>query len=382
MVVVGAGLGGGRTCAALRAAGFEGELTLVGAEQHAPYDRPPLTKGVLTQASDPDLGLDLAELRVDFLPGVRATGLDLAQRTLATDAGEQPHDALVLATGASPIRLPGDGPQVTIRTLDDAVALRDRLRPGSRLAIIGAGWIGAEIATAAVGLGAHVTCLEGADAPLAGPLGSEVGRLLLPWWHDVDLRLGVQVASVERDGVRLVGGELVPADTVLTAIGVRPEVGWLAHSGLEMAAGGVAVDSDRRTSDPHVYAIGDAAARWSDSLAARVHSGHWDEAVNGAIAVAATIVGKPQGLDEVPYFWSDQFGRKIQYVGQHRPSDTLVMRTHDDPAKWGAAWLDDHGRLTAHVSVGFPRAMVGARMAIQERRPIDPERCRDLAAAL
>ena len=382
VVVVGAGLAGGRTCAALRAAGFSGTIVLVGVEKHLPYDRPPLSKAVLSAGVDPDLGIDLEALGVEPRLGVRAVGVDLQARLLETDGGTESYDVLVLATGAEPVRLPGSGDQVTLRTLDDARELRSRMVPGARVVIIGAGWIGAEVATAALAAKCHVTCLEGAATPLAGPLGEEVGARFMPWWQDVDLRLKVRVDRVEQHAVVLVDGEAVPADVVVTGIGVRADVAWLEKAGLVVGAGGVAVDADRRTSDPHVYALGDIAARWSDRLRQRVHSGHWDEAANGPAAVTSAIMGTPRSLDEVPYFWSDQFGHKIQYVGQHSSSDRVVLRHHADAEKWGAAWLDDDSRITAHLSVDFPKGMVRARAAISAGRVVDPDRCRDLAEAI
>lgn len=380
IVVVGAGLAGGRTCVALRQLGHRGPVILIGAEEHLPYDRPPLSKAVLASGADPGLGLELDG--VDVRLGVRATGLDLAATTLTTDAGEVSYDVLVLATGAEPVRLPGEGRQVSLRTREDATLIRAELRPGSRVVLVGAGWIGAEVATAAVAAGCRVTCLEGGAAPLAGPLGAEVAARFLPWWREVDLRTGVQVEEITADGVRLRDQTLAPADLVVTGVGVRPAVGWLAESGLELAGGGVAVDGDGRTSDPAVFAVGDVAARWSPRLGARVHAGHWDEAVNGASAVAQTIVGAAAGADRVPYFWSDQFGRKVQYVGQHGPADRAVLREHDDPEKWGVAWLAEDGRLTAHLNVGYPKAMVQARVAVEEQRRVDDEAVRRLDAAL
>jgi len=381
VVVVGAGLAGGRTCVALRQAGHAGGIVLVGAEEHRPYDRPPLSKAVLTDPDeDPDLGLDLDG--VDLRLGVRATGLDLGGRTLGTDSGDVRYDALVLATGAEPVVLPGDGPQVTLRTKEDAVRVRAALVPGARIVLVGAGWIGAEVATAALAAGCDVVALEAGPAPLAGPLGPDVAARFLPWWAGVDLRTGVLVERVESGGVRLGDGSLVPADLVVSGVGVRPAVGWLQDSGLELTAGGVAVDGDGRTSDPHVFAVGDVASRHSPRLGERVHSGHWDEAVNGATAVANAVLGRPQGTDRVPYFWSDQFGRKVQYVGQHGALDTAVLREHDDPEKWGVAWLAEDGRLTAHLNVGFPRAMVRARAALEAGKVVDPAAITRLDAEL
>ncbi|MET8217166.1 NAD(P)/FAD-dependent oxidoreductase [Streptomyces hirsutus] len=374
VVVVGGGIGGGRTCAALRSAGFDGEIVLIGDELHEPYDRPPLTKAFLHGDVDLDLGLGLAELEVSFARDERATGLDLAHRRVTTDRSSHDYDFLVIATGACPVTLPGDGPQVTLRTREDAERLRESLVPGARLVVIGAGWIGAEVSTAALTRGCRVTCVELGAAPLEGPLGPEVGRRLLPWWQDVDLRTSTRVREVSAEGVVLADGELIPADAVVTGVGVRADTDWLARAGLAVEAGGVAVDADRRTSDPHVFAVGDVAARWSDLLGRRVHPGHWDEAVNGALAAAGSIVGTPKSADDVPYFWSDQFGRKLQYVGQRHPGDRVFLREHDDPERWGAAWIDAEGRLSAHLSVGFPRSMVQARVAIAERRIIDLSR--------
>lgn len=382
VVIAGGGVGGGRTCAALRSAGYEGEILLIGDELHDPYDRPPLTKAFLQGEVDIDLGLGLADRGVVHVRGERATGLDLGERCVRTDCSSYAYGALVIATGAQPIRLPGDGPQVTLRTREDAENLRDALVPGARLVLVGAGWIGAEVATAALARGCRVTCVELGSTPLEGPLGPEVGERLRPWWSDVDLRTSTKVREVTMGGVLLADGELVPADVVVTGVGVRAETGWLADAGLAVECGALAVDADRRTSDPHVFAVGDVAARWSDVLGQRVHPGHWDEAVNGALAAARAIVGTPKASDDIPYFWSDQFGRKLQYVGQHRPADRVLIREHDDPGRWGAAWVDVDGRLTAHLSVSFPRAMVQARAAIAERRIIDPSRARSLTEPL
>lgn len=381
VVVIGAGLAGGRTCVALREAGFGGKIVLIGAEEHLPYDRPPLSKSVLVSGGDTGLGYDFDGLAVTVRLSESARDLDLARRLVTTDRGDIRYDVLVAASGARPIRLPGEGRQIYLRTREDAEQLRNGLQPGARVVVIGGGWIGAEVATAALARGCTVTCLEGAEVPLAVQLGPEVAARLLPWWAGVDLRCGVHVREVTRDGVCLVDGTMVPADLVVTGVGVRAVTEWLAGSGLELDHG-VAVDCDRRTSDNHVYAVGDVAARWSPRYSARVVGGHWDEAVNGPTAVAASIVGAPKGADDVPYFWSDQFGRKIQYVGQHGPEDRLVLREHDDPAKWGAAWVGADGELRAHLSVGAPRAMVNARQVIEEGRRMDMTSIGSLTALL
>lgn len=382
VLIVGGGIGGGRTCAALRSEGFTGRITLVSAEEHDPYDRPPLSKTCLTDSADPCLGIDLDDLDVLVLRGVRATGLNRDIRTVVTTDGDLTYDTLVLATGSAPVRLPGDGQQLTLRTREDCEKLRAALHPGARIVVVGAGWIGAEVATAALGFGCSVTCVEAGDGPHAGPFGVTVAQRLAAMWEGVDLRTRTGVAAIEAAGVRLTNGTVLPADAVVVGVGARADLDWLAHAGLEVDRQGVCVDSDRRTSDPTIYAVGDIASRWSDRLSQRVHTGHWDEATTGAAVVAGSIMQSREGDDTVPYFWSDQFGCKIQYVGQHRHDDRLVVREHPTTDRWGAVWIDASNRVTAHLSVGFPRAMIQARTAITDGREVDMEALTDLTARL
>ena len=266
VVVAVPGLAGLRTVEELRARGYGGQITLVGAETRPPYDRPPLSKKLMTgELDDTSLRADLDSLGARVLLGHTAT--QLRPGVLTTDAGEHDFDALVLATGATPVRLPGPGPQHVLRTMDEALALRALLRPGTTLCVVGAGWIGAELATAATKRGSQVTVLEAAETPLAAAVGPEVGAITAGWYAEagVDLRLGQKVGSIEAGGVALAGGEWLAADVVVTAIGVRPEVGWLAGSGIELE-NGIAVDARLRTSMPGVYAAGDCASFWSGAL--------------------------------------------------------------------------------------------------------------------
>ena len=382
VVVVGGGIGGGRTCAALRSEGFTGQITLVSAEEHDPYDRPPLSKACLTDSADPGLGIDLDDLEVRVLRGARATELDRETRTVATTDGDLTYDTLVLATGSAPVRLPGDGEQLTLRTREDCEKLRAALQPGARIVIVGAGWIGAEVATAAREFGCSVICVEAGDGPHAGPFGTAVAQRLAAMWEGVDLRTRAGVAAIGDASVRLTDGTLLPTDAVVVGVGARADLDWLADAGLEVDRQGVCVDSDRRTSDPKIYAVGDIASRWSNRLSQRIHTGHWDEATTGAAVVAGSIMQSRKGDDDIPYFWSDQFGCKIQYVGQHRQDDRLVVREHPTTDRWGAVWVDSSNRVTAHLSVGFPRAMVQARTAIAEGREVDTEALTDLTARL
>ncbi len=266
IVVVGAGLAGLRTIEELRARGYTDRVTLVGAEARPPYDRPPLSKKFLTgELDDTSLRADLDSLDIDARLGETATGL--RPGALSTDRGELDFDALVLATGAAPVRLPGPGRQHLLRTFDDALVLRELLTPGTRLCVAGAGWIGAELATAARKRGCEVTVLEAAGAPLAAAVGAEIGAVTAAWYAEAgaELRLGQQVGSIEDGGVALADGGWIDADVVVTAIGVRPSVAWLAGSGIELD-NGVAADAQLRTSVPGVFAAGDCASFWSQPV--------------------------------------------------------------------------------------------------------------------
>jgi 3-phenylpropionate/trans-cinnamate dioxygenase ferredoxin reductase component len=267
--------------------------------------------------TDTTLPVDLAGLGVQVLLGTAATSLRPDERTVLTVNGEVTYDGLVVATGASPVRLAGDGEQVLLRTFDDARALRDQLVPGARILVIGASWIGAEVVTAAMAAGCRVTCLEAGAGPAAQVFGARVAGRFLPWWEGVDLRCGTAVARVENGGVLLQDGTLVPADTVVTGIGVRPETGWLEGSGLHLDRG-VVVDARLRAA-PGIVAVGDVAARWPPRWNRQLRITHWDDASCGpAVAVASLLAAGDTGPvhDPVPYFWSDQFGHKLQYLGQ------------------------------------------------------------------
>lgn len=366
MVVVGGGLASVRLCATLRRKKFAGRLTVVRAEQEVPYDRPPLSKSVLMGDRDESpLPFDAERLDVDLRLGIRATDLSTDRRVLVTEAGEIAYDALAIATGASPVRLPGNGPQVTLRTLDEARHLREALSPGQRIVIIGASWIGAEVATAARARGCTVTCLELGPEPLSGALGTAAGAATRPWWSQVDLRTGVTVTAVEQDGVRLSTGETIPADLVVTGIGVRPDISWLEGSGVRTDRG-VLTDTRCRTNVDGIVALGDVAQRWTDHTGEHRCAEHWDEANTVAGVATQTLLGILDGKehDPVPYFWSDQFGRKLQYVGAHAPTDTLDLEVGDDGTLVRARWSTEDGSLTAWLGVDLPTDVVKARAAV------------------
>jgi 3-phenylpropionate/trans-cinnamate dioxygenase ferredoxin reductase subunit len=380
VVIAGAGLAGLRTLEELRGGGYGGEVTLIGAEPRPPYDRPPLSTGVLAgTVTDTTLrgDTDLAELRAEVRLGETVTGL--ADGVLRTTRAEYPFDRLVLATGAAPRFLPGPGPQRCLRTLDDALALHALLKPGLRLAIAGAGWIGAELATAAAAKGCQVTVIEAAPVPLAAALGTEVGGQLARWYADagVELRLSTGVSSVEPGGLALAGGSWLAADEVVTAIGARPQLDWLAGSGVTVD-GCVEVDEYLQSSVPGVYAVGDCSAFMSRRYGRRLRFEHWDVAMRAPEVAAANLLGGREHYDPVPYFWSEQFGRMVQYTGLHGPSDRLVWRGDPGAGKFGACWLAGD-RLTALMSVGVPKDLMQARRLITAGAAVDPGRIADPA---
>ncbi|MGI5321851.1 NAD(P)/FAD-dependent oxidoreductase [Actinomadura nitritigenes] len=393
VIVVGGGLAGVRAAEALRSKGYEGELTLVSAERHMPYDRPPLSKAVLAgDSDDTTVDADWDALRCELLLGERATGLRLDGPghggTVASTAGDLPFDGLVIATGAEPVTLPGDGRQHVLRTIDDSRDLRGRLTEGARIVIVGAGWIGAEVATTAAKKGCAVTVVEAADTPLAVALGQEIGALTIPWYAEagVELRTGVKVAAVEHGGLALAGpggGERIDADEVVVGIGVRPALGWLDGSGLLLERGVVTDGSFRAVADdeagtvrPDVVAVGDCAAWWSDRYGRRLLVEHWDTALNAPDVAAAALLGQDAVYDAAPYFWSEQFGRMVQYAGHHARSERLVRRGDPSGRKWAVAWLTGD-RLDAILTVDRPRDLVQARRVIAAGTPVDPEAIAD-----
>jgi 3-phenylpropionate/trans-cinnamate dioxygenase ferredoxin reductase component len=377
VVVAGAGLAGLRTAAELRERGFIGQITLVGAETLPPYDRPPLSKKVLTDGIDPSLQADFGALKVDFRPGEAATGMDAG--ALITDRGKYPYDHLVLATGAVPVALPGPGRQRFLRSYGDALALRDLLQAGLRLTIVGAGWIGAELATAAAACGCEVTVVEAGPAPLASAVGAPVGSQTSRWYAaaGVRLRTGAAVESVEPGGLALAGGDWIAADEIVTAVGVRPATGWLEGSGVWLE-NGVAVDAGLRASLPGVYAVGDCAAFQSRRFGRRLRFEHWDVALHAPEVVAANVLGADDAYDPVPYFWSEQFGRMMQYAGYHGDAEQLLWRGDPAGPAWAACWLAV-GRLVAILTVDRPRDLLQARRLIASAAPVDVGRLADPA---
>ncbi|WP_416967147.1 NAD(P)/FAD-dependent oxidoreductase [Streptomyces sp. 4F14] len=393
VVVVGAGMAGVQTAVALREQGFTGTVTVIGAEPHQPYDRPPLSKAVLLGKTDGSaFDIDFTALGIDLLLGREALAVRVEEHVVDTDGGPVPYDTLVLATGAEPVLLPGtEGvPGVhLLRTLDDAERLRPVLADQHDVVVVGAGWIGAEFATAAREAGCAVTVVEAADRPLAGALPAEVAAPMTDWYADlgVDLRTHARVRSVEPGAVLLDDGTRIPAGAVLVGIGARPATGWLRSSGIALGAHGeVVTDAHLRTSAADVHAVGDCASFPSARYGERLLIHHWDNALQGPRTVAANILAAATGAplvayDPVPYFWSEQFGRFVQYVGHHAGADTMVWRGEPSGPAWSVCWLRE-GRLAALLAVGRPRDLAQGRRLIEAGAVMDAEALADAGLPL
>jgi NADPH-dependent 2,4-dienoyl-CoA reductase/sulfur reductase-like enzyme len=383
IAVVGASLAGVRAAEALREEGFDGSLTIVGDDAARPYDRPPLSKHVLSgewdparirlPAAAPDAALD-AEWRL----GVAATGLDLHERRIAlSDGGSVAFDGLVIATGAAARRLPiGDGLAGVhvLRTLADCIALRADLEAGpQRVAVIGAGFIGGEVAATCRGRGLAVTVIEALPVPLGRILGDELGTMVgdLHRDHGVDLRLGVGVADIRGtdrvEAVELADGSVVEADVVVVGVGVAPNTGWLDGSGLTVD-NGVVCDVTCLAA-PGVVAAGDVA-RWPNPLFDEVmRVEHWDNAIEqGAHAARTLLAGEGGGRPyaPVPWFWSDQYDRKLQLAGRPRPDDEMVVVQGSIEERRFLALYGRAGKVVGVVGMNRPAPVMRYRARIAE----------------
>jgi 3-phenylpropionate/trans-cinnamate dioxygenase ferredoxin reductase component len=391
VVVVGASLAGLRAAEELRHRGFGGRLTVVGDEEHRPYDRPPLSKQVLAGSWDLDRieltvggagGLD--GLDVDWRLGTRATGLDPAGRRVTLAGGEElPYEGLVIATGARPRSLPGTGELAgvhTLRTLDDCLAVRADLDAGAgRVVVVGAGFIGSEVAATCRGRGCEVTVLEALPVPLGRALGDEMGSVMgdLHRDHGVAVRLGVGVAGIEGAGrverVRLADDSVVEADLVVVGIGVTPNTGWLEGSGLALDDG-VVCDATTRAA-PGIVAAGDVA-RWpSHRFGELMRVEHWDNAIAMGehaarrllddLADAAAPPGEP--YDPVPWFWSDQYDRKIQLAGRSSDADEVRVVDGSVEERRFVALYRRGDRLVGALAMNRPRLLVTFRGLVERR---------------
>jgi 3-phenylpropionate/trans-cinnamate dioxygenase ferredoxin reductase subunit len=384
IAIAGASLAGLRAAESLRRLGFSGRIALVGAEPHRPYDRPPLSKEILQGKWGPERTAlrregTWDELALDWRLGVRATALELGARELAlSDGSRLRFDGLVIATGATPRALRGQPALAgvhTLRTLDDALAIRSALEKSPRVAVVGAGFIGAEVAASCRARGLDVVVIEALPAPLSRGLGMQMGELCaaLHRDHGVDLRTGVGVAALEGgqrvERVRLSDGGVVAADLVVVGIGVSPETAWLEGSGLRLEDG-VVCDATC-TAAPGVVAAGDVA-RWTNPLfdgeSMRVE--HWTNAVEQGAAAAAALLAGPdaaQPFANVPFFWSDQYDVKIQFAGRSAPDDELLVVDGSLAERRFVALYGRRGRLVGALAFSRPRLAIAYRRLIAAR---------------
>jgi len=381
VLIVGSSLGGLHTAEALRSQGYDGAITMVDAEPEPRYDRPPLSKEYLSSqnASEPLGPLlrapeALAALDADWCLGERAVSLNPRSREIGLAGGRTlRYDKLVIATGVSPVwpaALQIDG-AVTLRTRQDADRLRARMAPGVRLAVIGAGFIGLEVAATFRAAGAEVDVVEVEQAPLARQLGPVVGRAIQAMHasRGVRFHLGTRATAVRQAGaecvVELSDGSIIGADVLLVAVGSVPAVGWLRGSGLDLD-NGIACDGHLLAA-PDVFAVGDIA-RWPHPLAGRpVRIEHWTNAIEQAAHVARRITdpdGETGPFATVPYFWSDQYGSKIQAYGFPGAADEVEVFAGDLDGGKFAALYRSAGRLTAAVGIGSPRQVLAGRRQV------------------
>ena len=387
VVIVGGGLAAARTAEQLRKSGYTEPVTIVSDEQHLPYDRPPLSKDVLHDSGRGigDVTLKPAEFYADndiaLRLGAAAQSVDTAAKTLTlADGFVLDYDDLVIATGLEPKRIPSfpdlDGIRV-LRSFDEAVALREHAASARRAVIIGAGFIGCEVAASLRKLGVEVVLVEPQPAPLAGVLGEQIGELVarLHRGEGVDVRTGVGVAEVlgpEDPGTGVAGvilsdGSELDADLVVVGIGSRPATDWLVGSGVTLD-NGVICDEVGRTSDPHVWALGDVAS-WRDPDGHQVRVEHWSNVAEQARVMVPAMLGlEVPALVVVPYFWSDQYDVKIQCLGEPRAGD--VVHIVDDDGRKFLAYYERDGALVGVVGGGMPGKVMKARAKVAAGAPI------------
>ncbi len=393
-VIVGGGLAGAKAVEALRDSGFAGHIILLADETHLPYERPPLSKEYLAgKKSLNDFTVQNSDWyrdnNVDLRLGSRVSSLDAAGHTVGLpDDTTARYDKLLLATGSAARRPPIPGSDADgvhyLRTYEDAVGLNAVLGERSSLAVVGAGWIGLEVAATARQRGVDVTVVESARQPLAAALGETVGEVFATLHREkgVDLRLETQVQEITTNdgaatGLRMRDGSTVAADAVLVAVGAKPNIELAEKAGLSMADGGVLVDASLRTSDPDIYAVGDIAAAEHPLFGTRIRTEHWANALKQPAVAAAGMCGKPGEYDELPYFFTDQYELGMEYVG-HAPSfQRVVFRGDVGGREFVAFWLDRGDRVLAGMNVNIWDVLDDVKALIRSQNPVDVDKLTD-----
>jgi 3-phenylpropionate/trans-cinnamate dioxygenase ferredoxin reductase subunit len=384
LVVVGASLAGAKAAETARAAGHEGRIVLVGDENGVPYERPPLSKAVLRGEAELDVthvhpdGF-YAEHDIDVLTD-RVTGLELRFRSVQLNAGADiPFDSLVLATGATPKQLNVPGARLAgvhlLRTADDSVRLRDAIRRATRVAVVGAGWIGSEVAASARQMGADVVLIDPAPVPLRRVLGDEVGVVFrdLHADHGVTLRMGTTVSEIcgsdAVEAVVLDDGRVEPADVAVIGVGVTPRVELADRAGLQID-NGIVVDEHLETGVADIFAAGDVANAWHPHYQRHLRVEHWANALNQGIAAGRNASGKREPYTRLPYFFSDQYDLGLEYVGHGSSDDAVTIRGDRDSREFIAFWHRD-GIITAAMNVNVWDVVEDLKAIIETRSPVD-----------
>ncbi|MBJ8346770.1 NAD(P)/FAD-dependent oxidoreductase [Antrihabitans sp. YC2-6] len=392
-VIVGAGLAGAKLAEALRARDFPGTVVLIGAEEHLPYERPPLSKAHLAgQKSLEEFTVLPAQWyrdhHIDVRLGTAVTAIDRSAKTVALPDGSTiAYDKLALATGSRSRRPPIPGSDATgvhyLRTIDESDSLLDVLTGNDRLVVVGAGWIGLEVTATAREKGVSVTVVETAELPLLAALGREMGEVFaeLHRAHDVDLRLGASVEEIttadgKATGVRLGDGTLVEASAVLVAVGAQPNIEIAQAAGLDVD-GGIVVDESLTTSDPDIVAVGDIAAQEHPALGTRVRVEHWANALNQPATAAATMLGKSEPYSKLPYFYTDQYDLGMEYVGYAPKYARVVTRGDTSKREFVAFWLGADDQVLAAMNVNIWDVGDAVRALIESDRAVDPDRLGD-----
>jgi 3-phenylpropionate/trans-cinnamate dioxygenase ferredoxin reductase component len=396
LLIVGASVAGAKAAEGARTSGYDGRIVLVGTENERPYERPPLSKDVLRGEKDAettrvhDEGY-YDEHGIELLTGRTVEALDLAAARARLDGGETlGFTTAVLATGAEPRRLPLPGADLEgvlyLRTRTDSLRLGDAIRAGGRVAIVGAGWIGSEVAASARQLGAEVVLIDPSPLPLRRVLGDEVGEMFraLHAEHGVALRLGTGVTELQGTGrvanVVLSDGRVEPADLVVVGVGVAPRVDLATAAGLKVD-NGVVVDEHLETSAPGVYAAGDVASAWHPHYRAHLRVEHWANALNQGLAAGANAAGERTPYTRLPYFFSDQYDLGMEYVGYGQPDDDLVVRGSLDDRELIAFWHRD-GVVSAAMNVNVWDVVEDLKAIVAGGARQDPARLADPAVPL
>lgn len=391
-VIVGAALAGAKAAETLRSEGFEGRIVLIGAEDERPYERPPLSKDYLRRETERDQAYVHGEGfyaagEIELRTGTVVDAIDVSGRTVTLAGGEQVgYDALLLATGAAPRRLPVPGDDLEgvhyLRDMRDCDALAARLERGGRAVVVGSGWIGAEVAASARQKGLDVVLVEEHDVPLQEILGREMGEIYAAIHREqgVELVAGVAVEAFEGSGaveaVRLAGGQRLECDFAVVGVGVEPRVELASAAGIAVD-NGVLADARLATSAPRVFAAGDVANAEHPFYGSRLRVEHWHNALEQGPAAARSMLGKGSAYDRIPYFFSDQYEVGMEYAGLGGEDDEVVFRGDVDGREFIAFWLSADGRVTAGMNVNVwdvtdqIQALIRSRAAVDRARLLD-----------